>query len=358
MIINGIRFAEDADNKSPTCRWAPENCSKTRRLLYPYDANPDNLEAAALALLGGTELVTETIAGVERAWISRRLPHFYPAPPTYENPDAEEFLFCASIPLAEPCSAPEGVDADGRSVYSWYRYSCVYETAGHNLYTDDDPDLLASGAYSGSSPLGAEPGPPAFPARPDEGDALRRGWANTRFITKSVKRASRTITLPQGMIKWQTLAERPVVGGPESVSQGVPYLQARAMVDYVWLCVPLAAVPEQYIQGALNRLNLVTFDKWPVGTLLLSDYDLRLYRSSTGLRVADVHYHFMFMPNFDTVTRTFNGFNSAPRVVNGKVRFWPISGDGAIINPAIDSDNKVFQHTDFANLFRAPFPFS
>ncbi len=353
--INGVFFAEDEVIKSPVRRWAPENSGLTRRLYLPGSGDADALDPAALALLGFPLIQTETVGGVKRAWVHRQLPDFYPPTATDENPFGDEYLWATSIPACDPVSRADGVDGEGRSVRPWNLFTVLYEGRAENLFEDDD--VLATGDYDADlfvSPLAAS-ALNAKPARPDEGDMLRIGWRRTRWVIKTVKPAARTVSLPQGLVQWQLVEGR----GPakEPVNQGMPYTQARLAIDYHWLCVPELAVPEDKIQLALNRVNQLQFDGRAAGTLLLADAGTKYYRTATGQRVADVSYHCLFLPNRDSVSGEYRGWNSSLRVVDGKVRCWPISGDGGAINPNTDSTNKIFQHVDFADLFRPPWPY-
>lgn len=353
--IRGIRFHEDSVNRSPIVRYSSENAAVIRKLYLSHDrAKPDPLSEAALALCGGARIDTETFGGVTRAWVTRQTPDFYPATPTFENPTGTPFLFVEGVPVGEPCSKPSGVDDQGRTEYDWYRLTCNYETRGYNVKEDGDVLATGTGPAVGVSPLAAD----VFDhvARPDEGDCLARGWKNSRWILKQVDRAARTVSLKQGVVQWQLVEGR----GPakEAINEGLPYSQARLSVNYTWVCVPEDAVPELAMQTALGRCNQFSFDKFPLGTLLLADAKARYYTSATGQRVADVAYHCIFLPNRDSLTGVFMGWNSWLRVVDGKVRCWPISGDGNTINPDdATATNKIVQHYDFSYLFRPPYPF-
>lgn len=365
MIINNVNFVEDAQNKSPVLRFAAENCACTRRLYVPYPspagyADPDGLYLAAVALLGGSEVKTENVAGDDRAYVARTLPHGYPQGATFENPVGFPVLFAASIPTAEPCGAPTEMDEFGRTAYSWYRFTVNYESRPDNVF--EDSAVLATGQYEddGASPLAGSVALDV-PARPDEGDALRRGWRYSRWVVKQVDPASRTLTLRQGLVYFQ---EGPAAGqGAQRMPEGLPFTQARDYVTYTHLCVPWEAVPQATIRLYRNRCNDAEFDGYPAGTLLFADHKLRLYRTAGGRRVADVQYKMIYLPNRDPVTGFYWGHNGVPRVMNtvppaandGKLRIWPISSDGATF--AADGSNMIVPYADFADLFRPEWPY-
>lgn len=369
--INGIFFAEDSTlNKSPTHRWAPENCAKTRRLYLPYDDDPRSLDVAALALTGYARVAYEDYVDDggprRRAWIERVLPDAYPATPTDENLLGEDFLYAASIPSCEPCAKPEGVDEFGRSKYSFHRYTVNYETLSYNVLLDED--VLAQGDYYAvgqTTPLaGNTTIAPFWDAKPDEGDSLRRGWVNSRFVTKQVDPASRNQTLPQGLAQFVAMEGYPA----GAVHAGLPMIEPRALVSYTWHCVPILAIPEDTILNYYGKVNVRTFDRHPPGTLLFEDARLRLYRTASGQRVADVTYRMIYKPNYDFPTKTYMGWNSSPRVVIkdpgppvvSEFRYWPASADGGAFTPfsvgPATGNNKLYQYADPGALFRPQWP--
>jgi len=358
MLIGQTNFVEDvAQKRSPSLRFAQENKQTLRSLYLPYHATPDQLNLAGLSLLGGVALVAEdvTIGGsaTRRAYLTRQLPDAYPATVTFENPNGDVFEYCTSIPVCEPCGRPDpaGLDPKGRTNYGWYRFDCVYEALGYNLYVDNA--VRNTSPVATTNPLGGS-ADGTIQARPDDGDCLAQGWSHCRWIIKRVKRAAVTRSYPLGYCTFVAKDGRPA----EPMKEALVVTVARGNVDYHWMNVPRDAVPDAAIQKALGRVNLFGFDGWPEGTLLLEGVDYRYYRSATGNRVADVSYHMLFRPNYDTVSATYYGWNSSIRNVDGQLRYWPVSADGVSPNPNTDSPNMIFHYCYFQDLFRPPFPFT
>lgn len=333
MIINGFEFFENSgERKTPIYRWATEN-SQCQRSLY-VKGNPlipADLTAAALALLGCATVVDE---GAGLRWISRQTPAVMLAQETPDNPDGEGYLYCTSIPSAEPCSKPTGLDASGTlSTYDWYRFNTVWESLPFDV-REDDAVLAADGPLAGL---------------PDEGDQLRRGWAEARYVTKQVDPGAQTVSLKQGIMEYV----RRDPAKKEPIPEGWPTTVARQVIRYTWHAVPLAGVPVAAIQRALNGINHTEFDGFSAATLMLADSKLRHYRSAFGQRVCDVSYTAIFKPNFDPVNGLYMGWPSILRVVDGQRRYWPTSCDGVLpTNDNLPAGRSPFLFVDFAALFR------
>lgn len=344
MNLNGKEFFENAgDRKTPVFRWAPE-ASQVQRSLYVNNNDgsqlaQEDLISYAEALLGWARVQTDAQGpgGSTRRWIERGSPAVYPTSSSTENPFATDWLYCRSVPAAEPCAAPIGLDA-GRSTteYLWYRFHTVWETLDWDVKADDD--VLAQ-----EGPLAA--GADIF-ARPDEGDALSRGWSGTRWITKQIQPASQVVSMRQGFVRYAL----PVAGGVpgDPINEGWPMSVARIAVEYVWHHVPLDGVPFAGIQRCLNCINNAGFDNYPEWTMLLTDAKLRFYRSAFGQRVADVLYRFLYKPSRDPITGTYYGHNAILRVKGGQRRYWPVSTDG--YDPLVF--NSIWEPVDMSQLFR------
>lgn len=349
--LGDFTFTDDAVHKSPKYRFAVENAAVVRRAYLPYVATHDNIAAAAITLLGSVVLKHENVLGVERAWVQRTLPHAWPASPTIENPFGDDFLYAASAPMVSPASRANGDDDEGRASYDWYAWDVTYEPRQHGML--DDSDVLPEGPYSGANPLGAFFGPPNFAARPDEGNALQRGWRFSRFVTKQFDPASRTITLPQGQARYVAQEGK----ADQAVGQGLAMVESRALLTYTHHCLPERAVPATTLLNSYGCVSRFDFDGYPAGTLLFEDPKLRYYTTATGQRVCDLTIRLIYKPNFDrsTTPGRWMGHNSAHRVMDGRPRYWPVSTDGLALAP--DESNWIHPTTDLANFFRPDYPY-
>lgn len=342
MLINNYEFFESAgDRKSPVYRFANENAQVQRNLfLTAPELSYANILAAAQALVGyaTVEEDFDGPGGIKRRWISRSLPAAFACLPSPDNLGALSYLWCTSIASAEPASRPESVDGDlSITNYDWYRLSTLWETRLDNLF-EDDAVLADAGPLS---PIATAI------ARPDEGDALRRGWEHTRFITRQVDAGSRTVTARS--IAFWALQEGVVAQG---LNEGIAIAESRATVRYVWLGVPYEGVPFATINGRYGYVNDAEFDGFAAGTLLNLNSRYRQYRSAFGQRLLDYSFEMMYQPHFDEPSGQYMGWNSALRVVNGQKRYWPLSADGTTPGPAAAAGVNLFPYTDFSAFFR------
>lgn len=341
MDIRGVTFYEDsAEPKSPTTSFATQN-SRTIRSLQLRSTPPmteDDKWAAAEALLGYNIVSEEPFGPSTRRWISRQLPDYYPAVPTSVNEFADPIHWASSIPEVSPVALPGGIDDLDRAKYACFRFKIYYERKLYNLWPD------------GYLPLIAQQGPLAIaPAKPDEGDALRRGWINTRFIIKQVRDASTTVSIPGGLFKYtdaiNTRQRR------ASLHTSFPFQLHRARVTYQWISVPLLAIPFDAIRSCCGSVNAETFDGFSVDTLRFDTWSYDLETGPLGDLLANVTYAFTWLPNVDPETGNQIGHVGAPRTIDGKFRIVKVSTDG---DPATaDQDAKrPFRRNFFDRLFR------
>lgn len=337
MIINGFEFFEDSGSrKSPVYRYSPEN-AQIQRGLYIVDGTPARVSEAARALLGYQVVEEDDGAAGVRRWISRELPAPYPAEVSPDNPAGDPYIYAQSIPVFEPCGRPTDVDVGSRTAYNWYRAQTVWEALSYNCYEDSE-QLATQGPLADQNP--------AQPARPDEGEYLRQGWSDVRFITKDVDHGAKTISMRQGLAKFEAAEGQ----AAQPIPEGIGISQSRILVNYTWHCVPLDGIPENQIRLSLNCVNDNEFDGYQTGTLLLSSAKIRLYRSALGQRLADVGYRMIYLPNYDKVNLAYRGWNSLFRVVANRFRYWYFSADGTL--PFVGGDNVIFRHVSFPALFR------
>lgn len=333
MILNGVEFFEDADfPKSPQPVYALERGQITRSLQFrPADGIVTEAHrfVCAEALLGYPQYVS----GIAN-YIRRRLPDRYPAPVIIST-GGLDYLWASAIAKTEMLGAPVGVDSFGAAVYPAARFTIIYTTPQYLIRPDEDVTYL---------------GP--LPGFPDEGVAIQSGWPLSRYVTRTWKAASETVTLPQGFMQ-----RAPEAGVPTgAVSKGTPLHLARGMRRYVWQQVPVEAIPEEAIDVCFKGVNNATFDGAPLGTLLLDDVELAPYTTSFGQRLVDISYTMNFRPNYDRYTGQFRGWNSTYLPDNAKrYRFLYVTTDGLAVDFA-SSLNVAYPFVDFQSLFRPDQP--
>lgn len=347
-------FEDSLEPKSPTSSFATQNSRTIRSLQIRYrDGRPCGEEErwqAAQDLLGYN--TTAFTAGVgTNVYITRRLPHGYPTPVTEVNPLGNEWHWATSIPSMTGIGNPEGVDDLNRAKYRALRASVHYEAKLYNLYPDDDGRILAT-----TGPL---------EGFPDEGDALRRGWENTRFIIRRRQDASTTIAIPGGLFHYVDAVNTQKRRAP--VYNQFPYVLFRQVVEYHWLSVPYSAVPRVAIADCANAVNNDTFDGHQVDTLRFDTFTEDLEIGPLGDRLVNLKYRFMWIPNVDPITGTQIGHVGAFRVVLQDPDAEPsaanpgrlgivkvsVSGDPAT---ADDDDQRPNKRRDFSALFRPDQP--
>lgn len=339
MIINDEEFFEDSVTpRSPSYQWAADS-SKVIRSLQARVVDEQDRFRKAQALVGYNIMRSEDVGAVTRRWIHRTLPASYPAVETEVNPDSDNYLFCTSIPAGEPIDNTRDVDANDQPVAT-YRYRCEFNSLFYNLFVDNDV-LAQQGPLSAGTPPGAE-------AKPDEGDCLRRGWANTRFISKFVKRATRIVTLRNGILLFVEADANKRVPVPE----GFPFTQFRNSIRYIWHNVPIDAVPEAAIASCSNCVNSVEFDGRQVDTLLFVDNDVIQHRGPLGDRLCDITYEFLWQPNVDHLGVQY-GWVGVPRVRESEFIYQLVSADGDPATAA-DANKRPYKRADFTSLFRPP----
>jgi hypothetical protein len=191
--------------------------------------------------------------------------------------------------------------------------------------------------------------------------------------------------LRQGLLQLNQVSNDVSTGtggiGKQPVPNGTPLSQYREYVKYVWMNVPYAAIPRNYITKCSNKVNKNWFDGYPPGTLLYSSAELEPLFSPLGYRTMNVTHNFIFKPNVSQflynhggtlglATDIAMGWNSEPAVINtSKVSagstfyYWPMSGSGAPIDlnpsdpifPAFSTrtfnGTEPFSLIDFAPLF-------
>lgn len=323
-----------------------------RALSVSYPVTDATIFAGVKKLVGFAKVQSEVVSGTTRRWIERTLPDPYPVIEDADvNPDDYPGLFCYSVPRVVPMTY--GIaDTNG-----WPKHISpggVWMTAHYEalpFFLREDADVLAqSGPLSNDTPSGAT-------SKPDEGDALRRGWGTySRFVLKDDQPASRTITLPGGMVLYADPDGYIAANTP--VHQGVPWVQYKRSIKYTWFGVPISAIPDTTISLLSNNVNDAEFDGYPAGTLLYISTSIQRYQGPLFNWLADITHHMAFMPNYDKINllnKYYGGWNSIPALVTTglgarRVRMAKISADGN----APTGDNALFKPGDLTGLFRPP----
>lgn len=366
VIYNSYPFLEDAKSPpSPSPQYANDNGRITRSLRIE-DGSETARFAAAKALLGVQTLNTASGGGgaISR-WINRStprtatnpggmLPASYPAQIDPDlNPNGNPYLWCTNIPQVEMLGASEGIDVQQLPIYSGgARFHAEFNTVPYFIIPDNQI-LAASGPLVG---------------RPDEGVALASGWQNSRFVSRYLKPGSRTITLPLGFMYNARLVD---ASGYDNAAtkQGLAFRESIWTIKYTHHTVPLAAVPFPAMDICLGCVNANDFDFVKLGTLLLSDVELKQYYSALGQILVDTTYSMRYLPHFDGPVSTYHGWNSylvgeltTPGDKSTRRMRWDwFTSNGlapsTTYTPAtglINVTNLAFPYFSFESLFRPP----
>lgn len=382
MDVKGFTFLEytRADRRSPNIQSARDSSTVERwlRQVRPGGLLPQDYDDGRAALLGWATVRSQADDngdGYTRRWIERTLPHSVTplAGGDYNDSNMPVHLWASSVEECSPTTGhvtstgtadapmPASLSMDYRVRYQTFPY--MHRPDGRHTLDPVNPGgdtpgvgnnvlavLEGDGTGLGSprpagwdNPLAAMKGVGSGDywagSKPDEGDALRRGWRYTRFVARKVTDTSRWITLPNGLAKW--------VGTDTAVPTGLPFLQPRSRVQYTWVQVPLDAIPFNAIARNRGRTNGVEFDGFQAETMIFDGFDWTLYQGVGNRWYADVLYSFTYLPNRDQVTNTYNGPNAFPRVLAGRFRYALYNASG------FDNDTDyVYQKGNFSSLFR------
>ena len=328
MLINGINFQELLSEPSPSDRVAIDNGETMRRSWVRGLIDGDTRQRVKAALLGWTRMswIAYTMPlGNGRfrhhvyRWLARQTPHgIYTGNVDQLGDRNLAVLYCTSIEKMEPMgkrviNIAQTIPTPFNGVVVEARYNTLPYFVRSEMEVLPLPDSL--------SPLGPL-NPHLRMPRPDEGDALRRGWHKaSRYVSLAVDGTTAIVSMPQGILHYvQQEGEQ-----AQPVPIGAPFPLFRQRITYTWHQVPLAAIPFQAISRTENAVNDAHFDRFPAGTLRLDRWSKRMYQCGFSHRwYADVVYQMEYQPNVDPVTGVAMGWNSLPRAVQGKLRFWPV----------------------------------
>jgi hypothetical protein len=346
MDINGVEFIEcTQEPKSPVYSWALDSSKAVRTLICRGSTDKVKRSQIARAILGTQARVTAAKSGGgSRYYIERTLPHsIVPIEPDGAAADLS-WMFAASIPYAESLSSKTYPDVGVDSLpvpVDGVRLKVEYRALPYHVLPDSS--VLAT-----TGPLASGGG---LPALPDEGDALRLGWADySRYVTRIIEPGGRAITFPNGFVRFVLLAGETNV---QPLPIGLPVPMFRATILYTWHLVPQNAVPMNAIAKCSNAVNDAAFDGFAAETLLLSSVRQKPLFSALGGRMMQVEYRMIYAPlqDFDGASYTTKGWNHFPAKYNNTLRARQLTlrNDGAA--PTTNSE-RVFMQQDFATLFR------
>jgi hypothetical protein len=161
----------------------------------------------------------------------------------------------------------------------------VFTSRTYQIKEDKDVKAQAAAGVM-QSPLYDPAGVKTFP---DEGDALKRGWEFSRYVTRRVALAGRLITVPVGFLEFETAPN-------DGVPVTFPFPEGIANVSYVWHAVPFAAIPFKAISRCLTSINTDSFDFAEAQTLMLTSFDYDAQPGPLGPVLADVRYNCLYTP--------------------------------------------------------------
>ncbi len=318
MIINGVEFWMDtsATNRSPIFRRGRNGTEGMWSLQLRSEApiTAGDLLDADKALLGFNQFAT---AGGKK-YVHRQNPAPFPFVIDAEsNPDARAYLYVHSIVSCEPISpkAEGWSEDDALPEYTYgFRYKVMGSTRPYRIR--EDSEIVSGGA-------------------PDEGIALTSGEFNSRNVRVRPMDATRVITLPPGLMKWDDLDAD---GKTQAMRTSYPLSDFRSRIEVTWFGVPRANIPFATIESLANKCNDGKFLGLQIGSVAFTGWALDPYTHALGQAEADVIYYFTHQPS---------GFDSMPRVLSGVISYAKFSADGSGLAAA-----KLVKKADLTLLFR------
>jgi hypothetical protein len=304
------------------------------------DGTEKGRRQAAADFIGSAALRTLKLGSNLVTYLTRVTPMPYPG---------SENLYAYSLVSGNGLgSASLGADG-GVAFSSGYQFQAVFTSRTYLVKEDGQVKAKASAGIQ--SPLFDSASGNAFP---DEGDALKRGWENSRYVTKRVVSSARLITVRDGFCAFAD-------GTP--LPEQLPFNEGMAQCRYVWHAVPVAALPNAAIRRCLGALNTDAFDFALPNTLMLTSWDYDAQPGPLGDILCDIAYNFLYIPKVNRAG-TALGHSAALRktgaagagvvdydrvTVFGNPNRWPFKGG---TQDATDPASLI----DFADLFRPAQP--
>lgn len=328
----GIEYVESSP-QGPSEQYATDASRVLRTLFFPGQPSMADRYRIAQQFLGYAEVKTNPISF--KRYVSRTTPHYYPS----IDFDIDPHLYCQSLVQSEMVTADDAEDTllhaagDKTATSAWWKAVFEYRTLPGDV-KEDSAVLAEAGELYDVVPTG---GP-----NPDEGDALRRGWANTRYIAKVVEPGGRVIPLRHGAF---------LFGDGKPSMEPFAFNETLQNITYFWSGVPLDGYPLQTVQTLLNTVNADVFDGYYPGTLLLIDAREVPRRDAFGQRTLDATYRMLFAPRCNALGNPL-GHNAILRISPIAGPIWQLlSADGVV-----GSTKRPYRSTDFSRLFHPDQP--
>jgi hypothetical protein len=267
---------------------------------------------------------------VTRRYVSRVTPFPLPVPPDPGRAPAAP-LYAAS--LQQGVGYGVGTQGDAWGDYKEYEFLM---TCTPRDYAVKDDNAVRADLYNFPSTPSPLVDPTAGVSYPDEGTMLREGWDVTRYVTRRIYPAGRLIEVPGAFCRF---TNGDVVPGNQPVREAI------FNCVYTWRLVPIAAVPFNAIQKALNAVNHDDFDVWPAGTMMLVDFKYDPQPGPLGDWLTDVAYTFQVKLGTDR--------NGVPRGHSSGLRH--IDGVGVDYMGIVCQGNtsrQIFRRWPMDSLFR------
>lgn len=336
MQYNGIYYVE-ADG-SPDGNFYFDRGVYNRSIYIPHES----LNAAMLAFTGDVE-VSVNIPATART-LRRTLPHRFPQKPWMYVQGISKIKPIGQIEvLNPPASAGEApgeipshiqpggnlLDGTGIARYMMAEVGLQYNMPDYKIKADSEIINLNVG-----EPLYSDP---------DEGNALASGYANSRYVTRHVKRMSKMLTIPRGLLS---------TTDGKKVLEAIAINENVATFEYTWHQVPESGLPEASWLLGQGTVNDATFDGRPAGTLLFDGAveTKPMPNPITGKILYTVRYQFHSLCIIDDSVdpKVIRGHNWVRKVIGGKIVPVEFSADGV----GAVAGTKIFPSYDFRKFFR------
>ncbi len=324
---------------SPSEQAAQDGASIQRTLDFPMigGIGHDDREKIRREFLG---FVTYG-QNADQRWILRTNPHFLPG--NFLSPGP--YLYAQSLVHSQMLGPAASEDAaiiggaldDELAFYPRWRATFDYRSVPWQVLEDNDPLILPS-----TGPLAPTMGDPI--AKPDEGDALRRGWGKTRNIVKRREPGGRVIPIRVPPFKFIGLFD--ITLRNIQTMEPVPLNESWETVWYRWTC-PLDIYPFKQVELCMNAVNDAAFDGHAKGTLLFVSRQENIKRDPFGQWIMEVTYKLLYCPK---VSRA-----GVPLGHNAIYYPFGTSGPGyyeVSIDGAADDTKKIYRYKDMTVLFR------
>lgn len=248
--FRGVSFEETFDD-SPEETFAVDQGRAVRTYLTAWADRYDFVDA----FLGTASVAT--VGSV--TYLTREIPH--------QHPDTN--FFATAIPKIVGIG-PRGSDGADETLVAKYEKARIFV-----VYTAPMYDIRADLEVLDGDDL------------PNEGYAMAAG--SSRYIIRTAKPGARLYVLGRGAVKTVDNG----LSVPEGVAVTIPHID----LQYQWMHVPLAAVPQAAIREGIGKINDAVFDGFEAGTLLCETPDPVPITDQTGNRRFNITYRFRYLPN-------------------------------------------------------------